>query len=142
MTHTVWMLDGVTAYNELRAAERAGVRGTALWRLGMEDPSIWDIWDATHADDATRTKLEEVPPGYDLILEGDGDIWRITATPQSGQPHLRIRRRLATPSTTKASKAIRFPGASSRWAPRRRKWRLRFDDGPDPRMDAARFSTS
>ena len=32
--HNVWMLDGVTAYNELRAAERAGVRGTALWRLG------------------------------------------------------------------------------------------------------------
>ena len=39
--HNVWMLDGVTAYNELRAAERAGVRGTALWRLGMEDPSMW-----------------------------------------------------------------------------------------------------
>ena len=36
-------------------------------------------------DDAIRAKLEEVPPGYDLILEGDGDIWRITATPQSGQ---------------------------------------------------------
>ena len=25
-----------------------------------------------------------MPPGYDLILEGDGDIWRITATPKSG----------------------------------------------------------
>src|ERR1700678_1571503 len=83
--HNVWMLDGVTAYNELRAAERAGVSGTALWRLRMEDPSIWSIWDAPHADDATRSKLEDIPPGYDLILEGDGDIWRITATPQSGR---------------------------------------------------------
>jgi len=82
--HSVWMLDGVTAYNELRTSERAGVRGTALWRLGLEDPSLWDIWDATHADDATRAKLETVPPGYDLILEGAGDIWRITATPKSG----------------------------------------------------------
>jgi peptidoglycan-N-acetylglucosamine deacetylase len=85
LVHTVWMLDGITAYNELRAAERAGVRGTALWRLGMEDPSMWSIWDATHPDDAIRAKLDEVPPGYDLILEGDGDIWRITATPQSGR---------------------------------------------------------
>src|ERR1700733_10779179 len=85
LVHNVWMLDGVTAYNELRAAERAGVRGTALWRLGMEDPSMWSIWDATHPDNATRAKLDEVPPGYDLILEGDGDIWRITATPQSGR---------------------------------------------------------
>ena len=33
----------------------------------------------------SRAKLEDVPPGYDLILEGDGDIWRITATPQSGR---------------------------------------------------------
>src|ERR1700734_2386197 len=83
--HNVWMLDGVTAYNELRAAERAGVRGTALWRLGMEDPSMWSIWDATHPDDVIRAKLDEVPPGHDLILEGEGDIWRIPATPQSGR---------------------------------------------------------
>jgi cellulose synthase/poly-beta-1,6-N-acetylglucosamine synthase-like glycosyltransferase/peptidoglycan/xylan/chitin deacetylase (PgdA/CDA1 family)/spore germination protein YaaH len=82
--HTVWMLDGVTAYNQLRAAERAGVAGTALWRLGLEDPSIWSIWDATHADQATRDKLETVPPGYDLVFEGNGDILRITGTPQNG----------------------------------------------------------
>ena len=56
------MLDGVTAYNQMRAAERAGVAGTALWRLGMEDPSMWDIWDATHPDDTVRNKMTEVPP--------------------------------------------------------------------------------
>src|SRR2546429_9733644 len=32
--HQVWMLDAVTAYNELRASERLGLRGTALWRPG------------------------------------------------------------------------------------------------------------
>ena len=48
--HEVWLLDGVTAYNELRAAERAGVRGTALWRMGTEDPSLWSIWDLTQPD--------------------------------------------------------------------------------------------
>jgi spore germination protein YaaH len=85
LVHNVWFLDGVTAYNQLRASERAGVRGTALWRLGEEDPSIWSIWDTTHPDDATRAKLEEVPPGYDIIFEGQGDIWKITATPQNGR---------------------------------------------------------
>ena len=84
LVHDVWMTDAITAYNELRAAERAGVRGTAMWRLGLEDPSIWDIWDTTHPDDATRAELDVVPPGYDLIIEGDGDIWKITATPQPG----------------------------------------------------------
>jgi peptidoglycan-N-acetylglucosamine deacetylase len=84
-THNVWMLDAVTAYNELRACERLGVQGTALWRLGSSDTSIWPIWDAIHADDATRDKLRELPPGPDLILEGAGDIWRIADVPKPGQ---------------------------------------------------------
>jgi cellulose synthase/poly-beta-1,6-N-acetylglucosamine synthase-like glycosyltransferase/peptidoglycan/xylan/chitin deacetylase (PgdA/CDA1 family)/spore germination protein YaaH len=132
VAHNVWMLDGVSAYNELRAAERAGVQGTALWRLGMEDPSIWSIWDATHADDATRAKLEEVPPGYDLILEGDGDIWRITSTPQNG------RRTFEYDADTDSFDDESFQSYPMSWriqqmgaAPH--KVALTFDDGPDPR---------
>src|SRR6266850_1623862 len=47
--HQVWMLDAVTAYNQLRASERLGVQGTALWRLGSSDSSLWPILDTTHA---------------------------------------------------------------------------------------------
>ena len=82
--HNVWMLDALTAYNQLRAAERANVRGTALWRFGTEDPSIWSIWDARRPTDQTRAELTTIPPGYDLILEGKGDLWRVTGQPQSG----------------------------------------------------------
>src|SRR5437870_1850613 len=83
--HQVWMLDAVTAYNQLRASERLGVQGTALWRLGSSDTSMWPIWDATHADDTARQKLADLPPGPDLILEGDGDIWHFTDTPKHGK---------------------------------------------------------
>ena len=106
------MLDGVTAYNELRAAERAGVRGTALWRMGTEDPSLWSIWDLTRPDDASRARLAEMPPGYDLILEGNGDIWRITATPQKGQRTFRYDA-ASNASWTKATRACPFPTAST-----------------------------
>ena len=128
--HTVWMLDGVTAYNQIREAERAGVRGTALWRLGMEDPSIWDIWDAKQPTDAIRNRLTDIPPGYDLILEGDGDIWRITATPQSGQ------RTLDYDSESDVIDDESFQSYPLSWriqqmgaAPR--KVAITFDDGPD-----------
>jgi len=84
-THQVWLLDAVTAYNELRASERLGVQGTALWRLGSSDTSLWPIWDTTRPDDTVRAKLAELPPGPDLILEGDGDIWHITDTPKQGR---------------------------------------------------------
>lgn len=131
VVHNVWMLDGVTAYNELRAAERFGVRGTALWRLGMEDPSMWYIWDAAHPDDSIRSKLQDVPPGYDLILEGDGDIWKVTATPQNG------RRKFEYDSETDLFTDENFLSYALSWriqemggAPH--KVALTFDDGPDP----------
>jgi cellulose synthase/poly-beta-1,6-N-acetylglucosamine synthase-like glycosyltransferase/spore germination protein YaaH/peptidoglycan/xylan/chitin deacetylase (PgdA/CDA1 family) len=82
--HQVWFTDGVTAYNELRASERAGVQGTVVWRLGMADTSMWAIWDTLHPDDATRAKLKDMGAGPDLILEGSGDIWRILDTPKRG----------------------------------------------------------
>jgi peptidoglycan-N-acetylglucosamine deacetylase len=130
--HEVWFLDAVTAYNELRAAERAGVRGTALFRLGTEDPSLWTIWDTTHPGNAGRARLEDVPPGYDLILEGKGDIWRITATPESGRRTFQYDP--ATDTITDES----FPSYPFAWriaqlgaAPH--KIALTFDDGPDPR---------
>ncbi len=115
----------------LRAAERAGVRGTVLWRLGMEDPSIWDIWDTTHPDDATRAELKVVPPGYDLIFEGDGDIRKITATPQSG------RRTFDYDSSSDVFDDEEFQSLPLSWriqqmgaAPH--KVAITFDDGPDP----------
>ena len=130
--HDVWLLDGVTAYNQLRAAEHVGVRGTALWRLGTEDPSLWSIWDVTHPDDAARAKLADMPPGYDLILEGNGDIWRITATPQKGQRTFRYdaeSNAIVDESYLSMPLSYRIDqlgGGSKSIA-------LSFDDGPDPR---------
>jgi cellulose synthase/poly-beta-1,6-N-acetylglucosamine synthase-like glycosyltransferase/peptidoglycan/xylan/chitin deacetylase (PgdA/CDA1 family)/spore germination protein YaaH len=130
--HTVWMLDGVTGYNELRAAEQAGVYGTALWRLGLEDPSIWTIWDATHADQATRAKLETVPPGYDLIFEGQGDILRITGTPQDGT------RTLDYDAQSDAFDDESYQSYPMSWRIQQigqgtpQEVALTFDDGPDP----------
>jgi len=130
--HEVWLLDAVTAYNELRAAERAGVRGTALFRLGTEDPSLWTIWDTTHPGTPERARLADVPPGYDLILEGKGDIWRITATPESGRRTFQYESAADTitdesfPSYPLAWRVAQLGAAPHRIA-------LSFDDGPDPR---------
>ncbi|MGC1107053.1 MAG: glycosyltransferase, partial [Candidatus Acidiferrales bacterium] len=132
IVHNVWMLDALTAYNELRAAERANVRGTALWRFGTEDPSIWSIWDATRPTDQIRSALTAIPPGYDLILEGSGDIWRITAKPQSGTRTYRY-----DPSTDLFTdeNITKYPLS---WRIERmggnnpKELALTFDDGPDP----------
>jgi cellulose synthase/poly-beta-1,6-N-acetylglucosamine synthase-like glycosyltransferase/peptidoglycan/xylan/chitin deacetylase (PgdA/CDA1 family) len=131
-THQVWMLDAVTAYNELRASERLGVQGTALWRLGSADTSLWPIWDATHPDDRTREKLRVLPPGPDLILEGAGDIWHIIDVPKSGSRSFDYDASsdLITDETYEAiprSYDIDQIGAA------KNKIVLSFDDGPDRR---------
>jgi len=130
--HNVWMLDAVTAYNELRAAERLGVQGTALWRLGMEDDSLWAIWDVTRPDDAARARLQDIPPGFDLILEGNGDIWNKITTPQPGSRTFDFDAdsNLITDETYDVlpmSYRIFQVGAQPH------KIALSFDDGPDPR---------
>jgi len=131
-THQVWMLDAVTAYNELRACERLGVQGTALWRLGSADTSLWPIWDAIRPDDSTRDKLRDLPPGPDLILEGAGDIWRIIDVPKSG-------RRSFTYDTTsdlitsEKYDAIPLSYDIDQIGAATNKIVISFDDGPDRR---------
>ena len=129
--HEVWMSDGVTGYNQLRASERAGVRGTALWRLGNEDPSIWSIWDSTSPSDQTRGALADMPPGYDLILEGGGDIWRITSTPQRGQRTFRYD---SSTMNIVDEKYVTLPFSYriDQLGAKPKQIAISFDDGPDP----------
>src|SRR6266849_5774670 len=129
--HQVWMLDAITAYNELRGSERLGVQGTALWRLGSADTSLWPVWDAAHADDAARQKLTDLPPGPDLILEGDGDFWHITDTPKHGRRSFEYD--AATDLFTDESyDAIPLSFNIDQFGAANKKIALSFDDGPDP----------
>src|SRR5712692_2427887 len=130
--HQVWMLDAVTAYNELRASERLGVQGTALWRLGSSDSSLWPVWDTTHPDDTVRAKLADLPPGPDLILEGDGDIWHIADVPKQG--HRTITYDPATAMiTSETYDAYPLSYDIDQIGGVKNKIALSFDDGPDRR---------
>jgi peptidoglycan-N-acetylglucosamine deacetylase len=131
-THQVWLLDAVTAYNELRASERLGVQGTALWRMGSSDTSLWPIWDATRPDDAIRAKITDIPPGPDLILEGDGDIWHIADVPKQG------RRSFIYDSSTDLITSEKYEAYPLSYdideiGAAKGKLVISFDDGPDRR---------
>jgi cellulose synthase/poly-beta-1,6-N-acetylglucosamine synthase-like glycosyltransferase/spore germination protein YaaH/peptidoglycan/xylan/chitin deacetylase (PgdA/CDA1 family) len=134
--HAVWLTDGVTAYNQVRACDRAGLRGTALWRLGSEDPSLWTFWGASEVESLDPTRLEPMPPGYDLVLEGDGDVWKIVSTPQAG------RREVRRDPTNGLIVAASYPELPRTWqidqvGAQPKKIVLTFDDGPDARFTPA-----
>ncbi len=87
--HVVWFLDGVTMLNEMRAARALGLQTFALWRLGEEDRSLWNIWDHPSAPESLYA-LGNVQPGHDVDNEGYGDILRVTGTPQSGKRTVQV----------------------------------------------------
>lgn len=134
--HQVWMQDAVTAYNQLRVSERAGVQGTALWRMGSSDASLWPVWDSTRPDGLARAKLETVPPGQDLIIEGQGDIWRIQSTPKDG------RRKFAYDPvtdliTSETYEVYPLSYSIEQLGMAKKKITISFDDGPDRRWTPA-----
>ena len=83
--------------NELRAARQLGLQTFALWRLGEEDSSLWNIWDKPSNPDSLQA-LGAVQPGHDVDTEGDGDILRVTGLPQPGKRTVDRRHRRAGPA--------------------------------------------
>jgi peptidoglycan-N-acetylglucosamine deacetylase len=129
--HQVWMLDAVTTLNELRAARQMGLQTFALWCLGLEDPSLWAIWDHPSNMGAPQL-LKQVPPGDDVDTDGDGDILRITGEPHPGSRTIDMdsynwtvtdEHMLTYPSPYTIEYYGYKPGVVA----------LSFDDGPDPK---------
>ena len=131
--HTVWFLDGVTAYNQMRAASGYGCAGFALWRLGSEDPSVWSVFgasQATYSPDALR----RIVYGYEVDFEGTGELLKVVSSPHDGVRDIKVDPSsgfISTeiydhdnlPSSYVIERAGDHPGLIA----------LTFDDGPDPK---------
>jgi cellulose synthase/poly-beta-1,6-N-acetylglucosamine synthase-like glycosyltransferase/peptidoglycan/xylan/chitin deacetylase (PgdA/CDA1 family) len=128
--HDVWFLDGVTALNQMRAAQSLGIDTFALWRLGSEDRSLWAIWDKPGEAGAT-TKLNVVPPGQDVDIEGEGEILHIQSRPASGERQITVdpNTNLVTDETFKT---MPQPYTVDMYGSSPKKIAITFDDGPDP----------
>ncbi len=128
--HQVWFLDGVTALNEMRAARNMGLRTFALWKLGSEDGTLWQVWDHPSGTGAPE-HLTAVPPGASVANVGEGDILRVTETPHWGKRQVFLDAAASTVTDERMTDlpqpfVLRYYGYQSR------KLALTFDDGPDP----------
>jgi cellulose synthase/poly-beta-1,6-N-acetylglucosamine synthase-like glycosyltransferase/peptidoglycan/xylan/chitin deacetylase (PgdA/CDA1 family)/spore germination protein YaaH len=134
--HVVWFLDGVTLLNELRAARGLGLQTFALWRLGSEDSSVWNVWDKPSSPESLQA-LGTMQPGHDVDTEGEGDILRVIGLPQPGKRTVSVdtdepdpRKKLIVdehmdvyPHTYTVQQYGYHPNEVA----------LSFDDGPDPK---------
>lgn len=132
--HSVWFLDAVTAYNEMRAASGYRPAGFAVWRLGSEDPSIWSVLG--NSPPSSADSLKRIVYGYQVDFEGSGEILKVVSRPQDGWRNLDIDGTdgyiknedfVAIPSSYVIQREGDHPGLIA----------LTFDDGPDPRWTPA-----
>jgi len=134
--HVVWFLDGVTVLNELRGARELGLGTFALWRLGWEDSSLWNVWDKPRSADSLHA-LGAVQPGHDVDTEGDGEIIRVTGLPKVGKRTVEI----DTDEPDPQKKLIIdehmdvYPNEYTiqQYGYHPNEVALSFDDGPDPK---------
>ena len=128
--HDIWFLDAVTALNEMRAAQNLGVQTFALWRLGSEDRSLWKVWDMP-GEAAAIDKLRDVPPGYDVDMEGNGEIFRIEAVPVDGARSVTVDPKTGLISDENFD-PMPEPWRVARYGYNPNQVAITFDDGPDP----------
>ncbi len=100
VTHQVWLLDGATAFNQIHAADPYAPAGYALWKLGLEDPSVLPVmgrpYNAPVPDSLKRIAidLENVDfDGQGEILQVEGGSHAGRAPPDHGQGQRRYCRR-------------------------------------------------
>ncbi|HTV10182.1 MAG TPA: glycosyltransferase [Candidatus Aquilonibacter sp.] len=134
--HQVWLLDAVTALNEMRVARALGLQTFALWRLGSEDASLWNFWDNPLKVDPAKA-LADVAPGWDVDTEGDGDILRVTKPPQNGHRTITMDDDPTIPSqflsvVSESMDSYPLPYTVSQYGYHPKEVAITFDDGPDP----------
>jgi len=127
--HDVWFLDGVTALNQMRSAHALGIDTFALWRLGSEDRSLWAVWDKPFEASAPQ-KLDTVPPGQDVDIEGQGEILRIESKPQPGERTVTVDANHLV--SDEIFKNMPSPYEVDMYGSSPNKIAITFDDGPDP----------
>lgn len=129
--HTVWILDGTSAFNQLSLLERAGVKGVALWRMGGEDPSLWTAFGRGARRPLDAALLQSLPQVSNVDVEGNGEILRIASLPSAG--HRRITLGRDGLISNVVFQQLPKPYTINRTGGRPGLVALTFDDGPDKR---------
>ena len=129
--HKIWMLDGVTMFNQMAAALAMEPAGLALWRLGTEDPTVWATFARAQAPNSAALKnLNKLDPGGMVAYKGNGEILKYTNPAKVGErglTHL-SKYNLITNQWMRSSPQ---PMVITRWGYNKEKViALTFDDGP------------
>lgn len=131
--HEVWFLDAITFFNQRLTTAPYHPGGIGLYRLGEEDPSVWNLLrsDAAKLPDSKElADLSHISLDEQIASTGNGDFITIGEDPYPGNRNIEI-----TPQGGLFERFTKFPMPESitrQGDPGPHKVALTFDDGPDP----------
>ena len=131
VTHQVWLLDGATVFNQIHAADPYAPAGYALWKLGLEDPSVLPVMGRPY-NAPVPASLKRIAIDLENVdFDGQGEILRVEGDPTPGVRRLTLDKDSGDIvdehyESLPTSYVIRRVGAVPG------KLALTFDDGPDP----------
>lgn len=79
--HQIWLLNSVSAWNEYLVLKQKKTLGLGLWRLGTEDPMVWEIFNKN----ISAVKLNDSPPLHSIEYLSEGEVFRIHTEPEAGK---------------------------------------------------------
>lgn len=128
--HQVCFLDAVTGWNQFRVACRHQVRGVSMWRLGLEDPGVWDFFRTRDEPSFDPSRLAIARSELSVAFTGEGELLRVRSTPKDGHRDLEFDGRAVD---YYAYEVLPHYYIVDRFGhdPRKR-IAFTFDDGPDP----------
>ncbi|MDR7002096.1 polysaccharide deacetylase family protein [Neobacillus niacini] len=130
--HMVWFLDGATFYNQMKAAMASGSKGIAVWRLGSEDPAIWNYMNQPKKIDNPANAIKTIVSPDPVQYTGDGEILKIASPSQNGKRTIVANSQGWIQNETYSQ--LPMPFEVERYGNvERKKVVLTFDDGPDPK---------
>jgi cellulose synthase/poly-beta-1,6-N-acetylglucosamine synthase-like glycosyltransferase/peptidoglycan/xylan/chitin deacetylase (PgdA/CDA1 family)/spore germination protein YaaH len=130
--HTVWMLDAVSSYWQLRLLADQPIRGIALQRLGSEDPSLWSLLDTPRSP--KTASIETIDPSYIIGRSGTGEAITLGNLPRVGARDIDLAEDGVTVQDARYTTLPRGYDIRQRDAVDEKMIALTFDDGPDPRQ--------
>lgn len=129
--HEVWFLDVISFANQLRIAREYGVGGVGLFRLGAEDPHVWDVWKSEEDEKKIDLqKLQKLEKKEWLSHVGKGEVLTVDLETKEGFRELKRGKRGLWEGVYR--QFPKYPTVFHKGSTREDQVVLTFDDGPDP----------
>lgn len=126
----VWFLDAVTFRNQAELVRRRGGGGIALYRLGSEDPGVWEVMSSAATAPPGPASLETLASSNRVAHVGRGDFLKVIRQASVGHRSVRVDDRGLW--TTRYERFPSFTTLLHSGGGVPNQVAVTFDDGPDP----------